>query len=119
MNGVSAESPMLPELGGKCVLLVEDEYLLAEDLALMLKRRGARVIGPYPTVAETLTCLATGPTLDFALLDVNLRGEMVFPIADRLRASRVPFIFVTGYDPSALPPDYRMVPRLEKPLELL
>lgn len=109
---------LLSGLADRTVLVVEDEYMLAFDLARFLHRRGARVMGPVPTVAEALALLAQGPAPDFALLDVNLRGEMVFPVADRLRLGGIPFAFVTGYDADTLPGAYAEVPRMEKPVDL-
>ncbi|SED49608.1 response regulator [Rhodobacter sp. 24-YEA-8] len=100
------------------MLVAEDEYLLAADLTKFLQRAGARVIGPFPTVREALEGLRTGVTPDFAMLDVNLRGEMVFPLADHLVAAAIPFIFITGYDTALLPQAYAAIPRLEKPINL-
>ncbi len=105
-------------LRGRRVLVVEDEYLLAEDLRQELERQGAEVLGPVPTVAEALELLATGPAPSIAILDINLQGEMAFPVADALRERAIPFVFATGYDAQAIPPAYADVPRMEKPLEL-
>lgn len=109
--------PMLKNVSDKRVLVAEDEYLLAVDLVQMLTRRGAHVLGPFPTVAAASACLDRATLPDLAVLDVNLRGEMVFPVADRLIARGVPVLFVTGYDTAVLPPDYAAVPRLEKPVD--
>jgi CheY-like chemotaxis protein len=79
------------------VLVAEDEFLLAMDLGLLLEGHGYRVLGPAATVAEALRLL-DGATPDAALLDVNLRGEMVTPVADRLRALGVPFVLASAYD---------------------
>ncbi|MBJ2149807.1 response regulator [Paracoccus sp. IB05] len=108
----------LPDLGGKRVMIVEDEYLLAADLARFLDQAGALVIGPFPTVHEALDHLSLDPTPDFAMLDVNLRGDMVFAVADFLIAAGIPFLFITGYDTGVLPPAYAAMPRLEKPIDL-
>ena len=87
---------------GPLVLVVEDEFLLAIDLALLLERRGYRVLGPAATVAEALRLLDGGETPGAALLDVNLRGETVTPVAARLRALRVPFVLASAYDDARL-----------------
>lgn len=100
------------------MLVAEDEYLLATDLAQFLRRGGACVIGPFPTVKEALNSLRAGAKPDFAMLDVNLRGEMVFPLADHLVDAMIPFIFITGYDTAILPQAYAKIPRLEKPINL-
>ncbi|WP_210529643.1 response regulator [Rubellimicrobium arenae] len=100
------------------VLVVEDEYLLANDLCTELEEAGAEVMGPVPTVAEALALLATGAPPDVAILDVNLGGEMVFPVAEVLRDRRIPFMFATGYDAWSLPRAYVDIPRCEKPFDV-
>lgn len=104
-------------LKGKHVLIVEDEYLLAEDLRMTLERFGADVLGPVPSVGEAMASVADHPELDGAVLDMNLRGKMVFPVADMLVARAVPFLFTTGYTMSALPDRYAGVERFEKPFD--
>src|SRR5689334_2095327 len=79
------------------VLVVEDEFLLAMDLQLVLEQHGFRVLGPAATVTEALRLLAA-ETPDVALLDVNLRGEMVTLVAEALRARGVPFVLASAYD---------------------
>ncbi|QOT73039.1 response regulator [Sphingobium fuliginis] len=80
----------------KTVLIVEDEYLIAMDLQLLLERHGWRVIGPVATVADALALLKIDlPTV--ALLDVNLGRELVTPVAVALKASRIPFAVATAY----------------------
>lgn len=108
----------LPDLRERRVMIVEDEYLVAADLARFLDHLGAKVIGPFPTVGEALDYFHAGSMPDFAMLDVNLRGEMVFPVADCLIAAGVPLLFITGYDTGVLPLAYAGVPRLEKPIDL-
>ena len=86
---------------GPLVLVVEDEFLLALELELLLERHGYRVLGPASTVAEALRLLE-GERPDAALLDVNLRGEMVTPMAEALRARGVPFVLASAYDGARL-----------------
>lgn len=97
------------------ILIVEDEYLIASGLRRALERAGASVLGPVPTVAEAVALLAATAGVDGAVLDINLGGEPVFPVADALRARGVPFVFTTGYSAEDVPPPYRGVPRVEKP----
>jgi DNA-binding response OmpR family regulator len=104
-------------LAGLRVLLAEDEYLIAFELHDALIAAGADVIGPFPTLRETIGCVNADTKLDLAVLDVNLRGEMVFPVADALDARGVPFVFATGYDQETLPERFAGHMRLEKPLE--
>jgi DNA-binding response OmpR family regulator len=104
-------------LAGLRVLLAEDEYLIAFELHDALIAAGADVIGPFPTLRETIGSVNGDTKLDFAVLDVNFRGEMVFPVADALDARGVPFVFATGYDQETLPEHFAGHMRLEKPLE--
>ena len=109
----SAPAPERPPRG-PLVLVVEDEFLLAMELELLLERHGYRVLGPAATVAEALRLLAA-ETPDAALLDVNLRGEMVTPVAGALRALGVPFVLASAYDRSELTPELAGAPNLGKP----
>lgn len=83
-------------LSGRRILVVEDEALLALYLEDMLADLGADVVGPSCTLAAGLA-LAEAEALDAAVLDVNLGGARSFPVADRLRARGVPYVFATGY----------------------
>lgn len=110
-------NPGSPNLNGHRILVVEDEYFIADDLTRALQRRGAEVIGPVPDLAAGLE-LARREQLDGAVLDVNLGGDMSYPIADALDARGVPFLFTTGYDDWALSSDYRGICRIEKPFDI-
>jgi two-component sensor histidine kinase len=102
-------------LAGARVLVVEDELLLTIAVESILERVGAEPVGPATTVTEALA-LARGESLDAAVLDVNIAGEAVFPVADLLEERGVPFVFATGYaTDTAIPPRHRGVPRLAKP----
>lgn len=105
-----------PSLEGCCVLVVEDEYLLADEVSRALESAGARVLGPAATVSSAMALLASSARVDAAVLDVNLGGETVFPVADALRLRHVPFVFCTGYDDWALPASYQGAIRCEKPV---
>lgn len=105
-------------LSGKRLLVVEDEYLIASDLAYALEDAGAEVIGPAGTVEDALRLVAReGDRLDGAVLDVNLRGGRVFPVADALTARGVPFVLATGYDDVCIPAAYAGLPRCGKPVD--
>jgi DNA-binding response OmpR family regulator len=114
-TSMAGEAPDGP-LASRRVLVVEDEFFLADDMAAALRALGAEVVGPAPTRDMAMSLLAA-ERVDAAVLDMNLRGEMIFPVADALRARGVPFVFATGYDASATPPAYRDVPRWEKPFD--
>jgi DNA-binding LytR/AlgR family response regulator len=105
-------------LRGMRVLIVEDEYVVASDLVRLLKDVGAMVAGPVASVGEALLLVTDGENgLDAAVLDVNLHGERVFPVADALADRGVPVVFTTGYDESVIPAAYASVPRCEKPVD--
>jgi CheY-like chemotaxis protein len=103
--------------GDPAILVVEDEYFLADDVARALSEAGASVVGPVPTAEEAVDLLKAG-AIDFALLDINLRGQRVYQVADELLRRQIPFMFATGYDQSQIPEPYRGVPRLEKPFSV-
>lgn len=105
------------DVSGCRVLIVEDEYLVAMDLAEALEERGILVVGPVASVGEALEQIENGQRLDAAVLDVNLGGERVYRVAEALSARGVPFIFTTGYDADLLPESLLSVPRLEKPAD--
>ncbi len=102
-------------LAGQRVLVVEDEFLLADELAEWLQSKGAEVVGPFPDVNASLSALHER-IADWAVLDLNLRGEPTYPIADRLEALDIPFVFVTGYDSPAVRASHAGSPRCQKPL---
>lgn len=108
---------MTTELLGRAVLVVEDQYFLADDLRRALTELGAEVVGPAPSERIALDLLAERDDIDLAVLDIDLRGDRVFAVADALKARGVPFVFATGYDRSAIPAPYRDVPCWHKPFD--
>lgn len=108
---MSVESPSALRL-----LVVEDEMLIALMIEEMLRDLGHVVIGPVGGVTPALQLLQEGAAeVDGAVLDVNLNGEPVYPVADALRARGLPFVFVTGYDAAGIASRYAAVPILQKP----
>jgi CheY-like chemotaxis protein len=107
---VSREIPF----SGRKVLLVEDEVLVAWLLEDMLADLGCAVVGPAASVNEALAMIDAEP-IDVAVLDVNLNGQMSYPIADALVARGVPFLFSTGYDKDRMLDGYQTFPVLQKP----
>lgn len=105
-------------LRGRRILVVEDEYMLAMDLERELQDAGAQVLGPVPSVAAALQLVESTEALDGALLDVNLGGEEIYPVAEELLARGVPVVLTTGYDHRAIPERFADVPRCEKPVDV-
>ncbi len=98
------------------ILLVEDEPMISMMLEDMLTENGERVDGPYCELKEALLA-ATNNDLKAGILDVNLGGNEVYPIADMLTQRNIPFIFVTGYTDETIKPRYHHIPVLQKPVE--
>jgi len=98
------------------ILLVEDEYMIAHDMADGLRALGADVVGPVPSLAKALDMIEQESDLDGAVLDINLDGQKVFPAADRLLERNVPILFTTGYDEATIPAKYANVHLCEKPV---
>lgn len=109
---MSASAPMLK---GRRVLVVEDRYLIANELAQEVQSLGGEVVGPSPSVAHATNLIAR-ENIDIALLDVNLDGEFVYPLAQALDGKGVPIVFLTGYDDAVLPAEWGARPRLLKPI---
>lgn len=104
-------------LRGRRVLVVEDDYFLADRLARELRGMGAAVVGPVGSVEDALDLIAAEGRPDGAVVDVNLHGEMAFPVVDALKALGVPTVFATGYDHESLPADYAAIPCCQKPVD--
>lgn len=98
------------------VLIVEDEYYLADDLARALADGGHDVLGPVGTVEEAEQAVAED-RFDAAIIDMNLHGENAFTIADGLKAKGIPFVIATGYGNASLPDRFADAPRVEKPFD--
>ena len=106
---------MAEGLTGRRILVVEDESLVAMLLETILEDMGCTPVGPIATVDEALEVVAADPALDAALLDVNVAGREVFPVATALKARNVPFVFSTGYGEGGLPDEWRAQPTIQKP----
>jgi len=98
------------------VLVVEDEYLIRMLLEDMLDELGYGVIAAVGTISEARQIAASGE-FNAAILDVNLDGQEIYPIADILAERGLPFVFVTGYGERSLPEPYRSRPALQKPFQ--
>jgi two-component system, response regulator PdtaR len=97
--------------------VVEDEFLLRLELEEWLRSAGCAIIGPFSALEPARTMAARREPIDLAILDTNLNGQMVYPLADDLLASGVPVIFLTGYEKASLPVRFRVVPQVSKPYD--
>jgi DNA-binding response OmpR family regulator len=103
-------------LNGCKILVVEDEYLIAEDLAALLRDAHADVIGPAESLPQAMRLAADTELIDAAVLDINLRGVTVFPLADELTSRSIPIMFLTGYGENNIPEEYGEIVCCEKPM---
>ncbi len=103
------------------VLIVEDEWLIADDYSSILHEAGHRVVGPCPTVKAALLVIDK-EQVDAALLDLELRGETSIPVAERLLELQIPFTFLSGHSVKELPRhvhDQRLLSKPANPARLL
>ena len=100
------------------VLVVEDEYFLAVDLAEALEQEGFNVIGPAADLGAATNLALKEPTIHAALVDVNLRGELVWPVVNILQHRCVPMILTTGYNNSEIPASCAHLPTHQKPVAI-
>lgn len=104
-------------LAARRLLVVEDEYLIATELIKELEEAGAVIFGPVSDVERAMEIVDSDFPLDGAILDINLRGELVYPVAARLVERDVPMVFVTGYECKTLPEPFANAPCLTKPFD--
>jgi CheY-like chemotaxis protein len=102
---------------GCSVFLVEDEVMIRMMVADMLEELGYRVAAEAGEINEAIK-LAQSTSFDLAILDVNVNGKVISPVAELIQARNLPFIFATGYGSSGLPEEYRNRPALQKPFQL-
>ena len=102
---------------GGSIVLVEDEVMIRMMVADMLEELGYNVAAEAGEIGDALK-LAQSVEFDLAILDVNVNGKVISPVADVIAARNRPFIFATGYGSSGLPEEYRDRPALQKPFQL-
>lgn len=100
-------------LQGCRVLVVEDEYFIADDVRDWLKKAGASVVGPLSNASGAVESLRAGG-IDVAVIDISLRPGPDFELAELLTQLQVPFLFAIGYGETAIVPVYANIPRIEK-----
>jgi len=114
----SKDSIMMATRPAGCsVFLVEDEVMIRMMVADMLEELGYSVAAEAGEISEALR-LVQSTEFDLAILDVNVNGKVITPVAELIKASGRPFIFATGYGSSGLPAEYRDRPALQKPFQL-
>ena len=113
---LQARPPEVPgELAGLRVFVVEDESLVAMQLEDMLLDLGCDVVGLAMRLTAAHELLDAKPQVDVAILDVNIGGEKIYPIAERFRAAGVPIVFATGYGISGVEEEWHVFPIVQKP----
>jgi CheY-like chemotaxis protein len=103
-------------MNGERILVVEDDFLTAVEIARILREAGSEIVGPVGSLEGALN-LATGGVFDAAVLDINLDGHRVYDVAGILCLRRIPFLFVTGYRLESLPEAFFNVPVMTKPFD--
>lgn len=96
------------------VLIAEDEFLVGIQLEEDLRSAGCAIVGPFATLEAAIRA-SRGERFDLAILDINLNGTRVYPLADELAARAIPYIFLSGYLPTDLPERFRRSPQIAKP----
>jgi PAS domain S-box-containing protein len=115
---VAEDKPALPLRlkTGNRILLVEDEILVAMMMKDILSELGLSVVGPFTKLSEAMVA-AVHDEIDAGIIDINLGGEFVYPVADVLKARQIPFVFVTGYGVESIEPRFGSVPVIKKPVQ--
>jgi len=101
------------------ILIVEDEFLIAKDIEAAFARMGLEVVGIAQNLDRAMQLARTSEPLDGAVLDIDLSGEIAFPVADLLQDRGVPFVFATGIETNGVPQKYEGIAKYHKPLNLL
>lgn len=102
---------------GNSVFLVEDEVMIRMMVADMLEELGYSVAAEAGDISEAVR-LAAITAFDIAILDVNVNGKVISPVAEVIQARNLPFVFATGYGAQGLPEEYRDRPALQKPFQM-
>jgi DNA-binding response OmpR family regulator len=98
-------------------IVIEDDFLLSEALKDGLESIGCQVQAQAANLHDGLL-IAAGQTCDFAIVDLDLMGEMAFPVLDTLHDRGIPFVMATGAFPEEIPTKHASAPRLSKPYNL-
>lgn len=104
-------------LHGKRIIVVEDEYFAAIEVSNAIKTAGGECIGPYSSISDSLI-EGINHHIDAAVLDVNIRDDLIYPVADLILQKGIRLIFVTGIDLQNIPAGYRSNTVLLKPVNI-
>jgi hypothetical protein len=104
--------------GGKRIPLAENDHFIVMQMVQNLEKSGAQVIGPIPSVEKALHLLEKLANTDAAIRDIDLQGDLVFPVAEELSRRGIPFVFASGYDDTIIPPRFAAVPLLDKTVDV-
>jgi DNA-binding response OmpR family regulator len=108
---------MTKPLLGSRILVIEDDFMVAEVVLDVLTEAGAQVLGPIGTVEDGLSFISEhADSLDHVILDLDLHGRKSYPIARLLAGLQLPFVFVSGYSRESVETPYRSFPHCEKPI---
>lgn len=113
---MESDKGSMPLLGCR-ILVVEDEWIIAADVAMALEEAGATIVGPYSNVVDSLEHLCDLEAIDGAVIDIGLNEETSFPLADAFRTTAMPFVFLTGVERRHLPERFAGVPHMLKPFD--
>ena len=102
-------------LAGRRILVVEDEYFIAEEIKALLVGMGATVIGPLSDQPKAIAMLSD-TEIDCAVLDIDISGQAIFPLIRELRERGIPWLYVSGYSEGLVPEDLRGKAHIEKPI---
>lgn len=108
-----------PDLSGRRILVVEDDFLLSEDICEQIRIHNGEVLGPAATLEHGQTLLHRGPHPDGCILNIRLQNRMVYPLADDLFRMGIPFVFASGEHRDSIPAPYLHVPHFSKPIDMI
>ncbi|HXV01187.1 MAG TPA: hypothetical protein VG166_11880 [Caulobacteraceae bacterium] len=97
--------------------MLEDEWVIADQIESALDEAGYEVVGPVGRVDAAMT-LMKSQAVEAAVLDINMHGDRSFRAAVQLARDKIPFVFLSGYAATALPPDLKDRPLMQKPIDL-
>ncbi len=106
----------MPDAGRLQVLVLEDEWLIADQISSALVEAGYDVLGPVGRIDDALELVAHGH-VDAAVLDINLHNDRSFRLAEELCRKAIPFAFLSGYSQGDLPPEFVDRPLMQKPVD--